>query len=59
MARVALITPHAWFLRGLGEMAGTGGTVADALPAAGVLLLMAAITGGIGLARSSRLVSLE
>ena len=59
MARVALITPHAWFLRGLGEMAGPGGSVAGCFPAAGVLLLMAAITGGIGLVRSGRLVSLE
>ena len=59
MARVALITPHAWFLRGLGEMAGAGGTVADCLPAAGVLLLMAAVTGGLGLMRARRLVSLE
>jgi ABC-2 type transport system permease protein len=59
MARVALITPHAWFLRGLGEMAGAGGTVADCLPAAGVLLAMAAVTGGLGLRRARRLVSLE
>jgi ABC-2 type transport system permease protein len=59
MARVALLTPHAWFLRGLGEMAGSSGTIAGCLPAAGVLLVMAAVTGGIGLARSGRLVSLE
>jgi ABC-2 type transport system permease protein len=57
MARVALLTPHAWFLRGLGEMAGPGGTVADCLPAVGVLLLMAVIPGSIGVARSRRLVT--
>ena len=57
MARVALLTPHAWFLRGLGEMAGPGGSVADCLPAVGVLLLMGLVPGVIGVARSRRLVT--
>ncbi len=47
LAQLALITPNAWFLRGLGDMA--GGTAADAVPAAGVLLGMAVVTGLIGL----------
>jgi ABC-2 type transport system permease protein len=59
MARVALLTPHAWFLRGLSEMAGPAGSVADCLPAAGVLLAMAVVTGGLGLARVRRLVTVE
>jgi ABC-2 type transport system permease protein len=59
MARVALITPHAWFLRGLSEMAGPAGSLAGCLPAAAVLLVMAAVTGGIGLARVRHLVSVE
>ena len=47
LARLSLITPNAWFLRGLGDMAGGG--VADAIPAVLVLLATAVIAGGIGL----------
>lgn len=38
LARLSLITPHAWFLRGLGTLRGGGGAV-DVLPAAGAMLL--------------------
>jgi ABC-2 type transport system permease protein len=55
MATVALFTPHGWFLRGLGEMQG-GGSVLDALPAAGVLLAMGLVTGAIGLFRARSVV---
>ena len=55
MGTIALFTPHGWFMRGLGDMQG-GGTVADGLPAVGVLLAMGLITGGIGTARARRLV---
>jgi ABC-2 type transport system permease protein len=55
MGTIALFTPHGWFMRGLGDMQG-GGTVADGLPAVGVLLAMGLITGGIGMARARRLV---
>ena len=55
MATIALFTPHGWFLRGLGEMQG-GGTVVDALPAAGVLLAMGLVTGSIGLFRAQSVV---
>lgn len=34
------LSPHAWFLRGLGELSG-GGAVADVLPAAAAMLLFA------------------
>jgi ABC-2 type transport system permease protein len=56
MTTLSLLTPHGWFLRGLGEMAGPAGTVADCLPAAGVLLLMGLITGGLGMVRARSLV---
>jgi ABC-2 type transport system permease protein len=56
MSALALLTPHGWFLRGLGEMAGPNGTVADCLPAVGVLLAMGLVTGSIGMARARRLV---
>ena len=55
MGTLALFTPHGWFMRGLGDMQG-GGTVADGLPAVGVLLAMGLVTGGIGMARARRLV---
>jgi ABC-2 type transport system permease protein len=55
MGTLALFTPHGWFMRGLGDMQG-GGTVADSLPAVGVLLAMGLVTGGIGMLRSRRLV---
>jgi ABC-2 type transport system permease protein len=56
MTTLSLLTPHGWFLRGLGEMAGTAGTVADCLPAAGVLLAMGLVTGGLGMVRARALV---
>jgi ABC-2 type transport system permease protein len=55
MAAIAMLTPHGWFLRGLGDMQGAG-SVVDALPAAGVLLAMGLVTGGIGMLRARRLV---
>jgi ABC-2 type transport system permease protein len=42
-ATVSLASPHAWFLRGLGELAGGGGAAAT-LPAAGAMLAFAAVT---------------
>jgi len=56
MQSLSLVTPHAWFLRGLAEMQGNG-TVADALPSVGVLLAMGLVTGAVGFARSRRLVA--
>ncbi len=57
MAQLSLVTPHAWFLRGLGEMHGAGATVADALPSIAVLLAMGLVTGAIGFARARRMVT--
>ena len=39
---ISLLTPHRWFLRGLSQLAG-GGTVPDALPAMGALLVFALV----------------
>ncbi len=55
MATVSLVTPHAWFMRGLGDLA--GGSVADVLPAVAALLLMATVTGGVALTRIDRVVA--
>lgn len=55
LAGLSLLTPHAWFLRGVDGLAGGAGA-ATVLPAVAVLLAIAAITGGLGLARAQRLV---
>ncbi len=57
MATLSLLTPHAWFLRGLGDMQGPAGSVADALPAVAVLLAIGLVTGALGFARARRLVA--
>ncbi len=45
MATLGLFTPHAWFLRGLGDL--QGGELADILPSVGALLAFGLVTGGI------------
>ncbi|MFO7298759.1 MAG: ABC transporter permease [Actinomycetes bacterium] len=47
LALLSSFTPHHWFLRGLGEIAG-GAPWTDALPSAGVLLGIAVVFGAIG-----------
>lgn len=56
LGTLSLITPNAWFVRGLGDMVGGGS--ADALPAAAVLLGMAAVAGLAALALVRRTVRL-
>lgn len=46
LSTLTFLTPHAWFLRGLAEMA-DGGSWTEALPAAGAILLFAAVTSAI------------
>ena len=53
--RLSLLTPHAWFLRGLSELQGGGGLV-DILPAIGAILAFAAVVGAVALTRVRRLV---
>jgi len=55
MATVSLVTPHAWFMRGLGTLAG-GGEALAVLPAVGALLLIAAVTGAVASTRLGRIV---
>jgi ABC-2 type transport system permease protein len=54
LARLSLLTPHAWFLRGLGELAGGAGPGA-VLPSVGAMLTFAVVTGSVALARLGRL----
>ncbi len=56
MATVSLVTPHAWFMRGLGSLAG-GGEALDVLPAVAALLLIAAVTGAVASRRIARVVA--
>jgi len=56
LSQLSFITPHAWFLQGLDEMATTSFTYADlALPLA-ALLAIGLVTGAIGLWRARGLV---
>lgn len=56
LGTLSLITPNAWFIRGLGDMVGGGS--ADALPAVAVLLGMAAVAGLAALVLVRRTVRL-
>lgn len=56
IANLSLATPHAWFMRGLSDLAGGGG-VEQVLPAVGALLAMAAVTGSVALLRIGRVVA--
>ena len=46
LAKLTLLTPHAWFMRGLADLAG-GEEWTAALPAVGALLLFAVVFGSI------------
>jgi len=48
LSNLRFITPHAWFMQGLGDL--TAGNVADVLPAVGALLLFGLVTGVLALA---------
>ena len=46
LARLTFLTPHAWFMRGLAELA-DGSPWTAALPAVGAIMIFAIVTGGI------------
>lgn len=56
VAAASLVTPHAWFMRGLSRLAGDGAAL-DVLPAVGALLLIAAVTGAVASLRIRRVVA--
>lgn len=47
LAKLTYLTPHAWFLTGLGDLA-DGAPWTEALPATGAMMLFAVVAGGIG-----------
>lgn len=55
LARLSVVTPHAWFLRGVNDLA-SGEGAAIVVPAVAVLLAMGVLTGGIGLLMARRTV---
>lgn len=57
LSRLSLLTPQAWFMRGLSDLAGGGGW-SVVLPAVLAMLAFAAVTGGIALLRLDRMVRL-
>ena len=56
MAVLSIITPHAWFLRGIDDLAGGGG-IAVVAPSLLVLTAVGLVTGGIGLLRARQVVA--
>jgi len=56
LARLALFTPHAWFLRGVNDLASNEG-VTIVLPSIVVLTAIGLVTGGLGLLRAARVVT--
>lgn len=57
MSALALATPHGWFLRGLGDLQGSGSALTDCLPSVAVLLAMGLLAGAVGLARARHSLS--
>ena len=57
LSRLSFITPHAWFLQGLDELAVPSATLADLALPLGALMAFAVVTGGIGLLRARTLVA--
>ena len=56
MAALSLVTPHAWFLRGVNDLAGGGG-VEVVVPSLAVLGAVGVVTGGLGLLRARQVVA--
>jgi len=52
LARMSLVTPHAWFLRAIDTLSVPSAVLGDILPTVVVLVGMGVVTGGIGLARA-------
>ena len=56
MAALSLVTPHAWFLRGINDLA-AGGGIAVVAPSLAVLVAVGVVTGGLGLLRARQVVA--
>jgi len=56
IATLSFLTPHAWIMRGLGDLSGGAGTVSDLTIPVLALVAFGAITGGVALVRARRIV---
>ena len=56
LAKLSLLTPHAWFLRGLADLSG-GSSPTSVLGAAAAILAFAAVTGSVAVLRLGRLAA--
>jgi ABC-2 type transport system permease protein len=56
LTNLSVLTPHHWFLQGLGDLAGGGGA-GVVLPSLAALLVFAAVAGGIGMILLNRRVA--
>jgi ABC-2 type transport system permease protein len=54
LASISLVTPHAWFLRGVSTLAATDPDVIAILPSLAALVGIGVVTGAVGLARARR-----
>lgn len=57
LSRLSFLTPHAWFLQGLDELAAPSATLTDLAVPLAALLAFAVVAGGIGLLRARTLVA--
>ena len=55
LANISLLTPHAWFMRGLGELSAGGGLAEVVVPVLAILAF-AVVTIGIASLRIGRMV---
>jgi ABC-2 type transport system permease protein len=56
LARISLVTPHAWFLRAIDTMAAPAASLGDVLPSVAVLTVVGLVTVAIGLVRSQKVL---
>ncbi len=54
--QLSLVTPHAWFLRGINDLASNEG-IAIILPSLAVLTAFGLVTGGLGIVRAGKVVT--
>lgn len=57
LASLSLVTPHAWFMRGLDQLSVASTGIADIGPSLAALLAFGLVTGAVGLLRAGRLVT--
>jgi ABC-2 type transport system permease protein len=57
LANIAVLSPHSWWMRGLGSLAPPDAGPADALPSAAVLLTFGVVFGSVAAIRARRMLS--